>query len=213
MSALARSRALATSNAVEVTTDANTYRADRLIIAAGAWSGTLLRPLGIPLTVKRKHLHWYPGPSATLSAESGCPAFYYESSDGDFYGIPAFDGFGLKAGEHTGGAIVDDPLADDRSVEDVDRSRVEAFLDSFAPAVARPALDHRTCFYTMSPDGHFLIDRHPDHANVAFAAGLSGHGFKFTGILGEALADLAMDGRTDLPIGFLGLNRFASARR
>jgi glycine/D-amino acid oxidase-like deaminating enzyme len=60
----------------------------------------------------------------------------------------------------------------------------------------------------MSPDEHFLVDRHPEQAHVHFVAGLSGHGFKFTSVLGEALAALALDGRTDLPIGFLGLRRF-----
>jgi glycine/D-amino acid oxidase-like deaminating enzyme len=57
----------------------------------------------------------------------------------------------------------------------------------------------------MSPDEHFIVDRHPDHERVVFAAGLSGHGFKFAPALGEALADLAINGSTRLPIGFLGL--------
>jgi len=61
----------------------------------------------------------------------------------------------------------------------------------------------------MSPDEHFIVNRHPQHSNVVFAAGLSGHGFKFTSVLGRALADLALDGGTDLPIDFLSLKRFA----
>lgn len=60
---------------------------------------------------------------------------------------------------------------------------------------------------TMSPDSHFVVDRHPRHPQVVFAAGLSGHGFKFTGVLGEALADLALQGETRLPIGLLSLGR------
>ena len=65
----------------------------------------------------------------------------------------------------------------------------------------------------MSPDEHFIVDRHPQHANVVFAAGLSGHGFKFAPVLGRALADLALDGGTELPIDFLSLARFASSCR
>jgi glycine/D-amino acid oxidase-like deaminating enzyme len=61
--------------------------------------------------------------------------------------------------------------------------------------------------YTMTPDAHFVVDRHPHHPQVAFAAGLSGHGFKFTGVLGEALAQLALEGSTSLPIGFLSVAR------
>jgi len=59
----------------------------------------------------------------------------------------------------------------------------------------------------MSPDEHFVVDRHPEHAHVVFAAGLSGHGFKFTPVLGQALADLALNGATELPIEFLALRR------
>jgi glycine/D-amino acid oxidase-like deaminating enzyme len=62
--------------------------------------------------------------------------------------------------------------------------------------------------YTMSPDGHFLLDRHPEEPRVCFAAGLSGHGFKFAPVLGEALADLALEDATALPVGFLGCSRF-----
>ena len=73
----------------------------------------------------------------------------------------------------------------------------------------RPALDHRSCFYTMSPDEQFIIDTHPQHKNVVFSAGLSGHGFKFTSVLGEIMADLTLTGTTPLPIGFLSARRLS----
>jgi glycine/D-amino acid oxidase-like deaminating enzyme len=60
----------------------------------------------------------------------------------------------------------------------------------------------------MSPDSHFIVDRHPKLPGVTFAAGLSGHGYKFAPVLGEALADLALNGETKLPIGFLSARRF-----
>ena len=66
---------------------------------------------------------------------------------------------------------------------------------------------HAACMYTMSPDQHFLIDRLPQHPQVIVAAGMSGHGFKFAAGLGEALADLALLGATDQPIGFLSVSR------
>ena len=59
----------------------------------------------------------------------------------------------------------------------------------------------------MSADEHFIVDRHPGHDQVIFAAGLSGHGFKFSAVLGKILSDLAADGTTTLPIGFLGHER------
>jgi sarcosine oxidase len=62
--------------------------------------------------------------------------------------------------------------------------------------------------YANSPDEHFIIDVLPEEERVIFACGFSGHGFKFASVVGEALADLALNGKTDLPIGFLGLHRF-----
>jgi glycine/D-amino acid oxidase-like deaminating enzyme len=61
----------------------------------------------------------------------------------------------------------------------------------------------------MSPDEHFFVDRHPHFPNVAFAAGLSGHGFKFAPVLGRALADLVLNGGSLLPIDFLSLSRLS----
>jgi sarcosine oxidase len=67
----------------------------------------------------------------------------------------------------------------------------------------------RTCLYSNSPDGHFLIGPWGDSGRVTVASGFSGHGFKFMPVLGEALADLALRGSTRLPIGFLSAGRFS----
>ncbi len=63
--------------------------------------------------------------------------------------------------------------------------------------------------YTVTPDEHFIVDRHPAYDRVTVACGFSGHGFKFSSAIGEALADIALEGRSDLPVGFLGLGRFS----
>ena len=75
----------------------------------------------------------------------------------------------------------------------------------FVPAAAGRAVAAATCLYTMSPDGHFVIDRMPGCARTWIACGFSGHGFKFMPVVGEAMADLATQGETRLPIGFLGI--------
>ena len=62
--------------------------------------------------------------------------------------------------------------------------------------------------YTNTDDEHFIIDRHPEHPQVTVAGGFSGHGFKMASVVGEIVADLALEGRTGHPIGFLGLHRF-----
>ena len=63
------------------------------------------------------------------------------------------------------------------------------------------------CMYTMTPDEHFIIDRHPNHSNVLIAAGFSGHGYKFAPVVGESLAQLALNNATDHPIGFFAVDR------
>ena len=75
-----------------------------------------------------------------------------------------------------------------------------------------PVVATKACMYTSTTDGHFIVDRYPESDRVTIACGFSGHGFKFASVIGEALADLAMEGRTALPIGFLGLDRFQNQR-
>jgi monomeric sarcosine oxidase len=192
---------------VAVETDRATHRAARLVVAAGAWSGDLLADLGVRLEVRRKTLLWYPTRSARQREEHGGPGFFYETSRGLFYGFPEIGGE-LKVAEHSGGESVADPLGVDRSLRPSDREPVEAFLRRYVPGVSSgDCLRHAVCLYTMSPDEHFVVDRHPGHPQVSFASGLSGHGFKFTSVLGEILAGLALDGRSALPIGFLSCDR------
>jgi sarcosine oxidase len=198
----------ADGSGVVVETDRGSYAADRLVIAAGAWSGSLLAELGIPLEVRRKPLYWYATQDDAYRPASGCPAFYYDLPHGGFYGIPQIDELGVKVAEHSGGLIVDDPLAVNRDVL-ADHQRVAQFVAEHLPRATTRRTAHAVCMYTMSPDAHFIVDRHPAHPQVAFAAGLSGHGFKFTCALGQALAELALDGRTGLPIGFLSASRAA----
>jgi len=93
-----------------------------------------------------------------------------------------------------------------------DEEPLRRFLRAHLPAVDGPCRRASVCIYTLSPDRHFVIDLHPDHPNVAIAAGFSGHGFKFAPVVGEVLADLLETGRTELPIGMFRVARFVAAR-
>jgi sarcosine oxidase len=196
----------ATGDGVTVKTDRDEYRASRLVITAGAWSSQLLHDMQVPLRVVRKHQHWFASPPPSAGA---WPCYLYELPHGVFYGFPEIRRGAVKMAEHTGGVTVDDPLTDSREPDGQDFQRVNEFRSAYLPDVGATALHHARCFYTLSPDEHFIVDRHPAHPQVVFAAGLSGHGFKFTPVLGEVLADLAIDGKTKQPIGFLAINRFA----
>lgn len=192
---------------VVVDTDRGSFSAGRLVLAPGAWAHGLLRLPATPLTVLRKSLFWY-RPRAEAAArfeKAAIPCFAFDSPDGFFYGFPQLDPRGVKFAEHSGGRVVDDPLAVDRGLDADERSRVERAAASYLPTLGRDLADHAVCLYTMSPDGHFLVGPHPQHDAVTIAAGFSGHGFKFAGVIGEVLADLALDGRTRHPVGFLGI--------
>lgn len=195
------------SSSVRVVTDKNVYHAAKLIITAGPWAPQMLADLGIGMRVLRKHVYWFAPAAPEFEAAAGCPTFLFELPGGVFYGFPAIDSLGLKAAEHSGGEVVADPASDAREFDSADFARVETFLAQCLPGMSRKMCRHSVCYYTMSPDEHFIIDQHPLSPNIVFAASLSGHGFKFTSVLGEALSDLAMSGTTPLPIGFLGLGR------
>ncbi|MEX0717593.1 MAG: N-methyl-L-tryptophan oxidase [Planctomycetaceae bacterium] len=195
---------------VRVVTDRDAYEAASLVVTAGPWASQLLTDLGVKLEVRRKPFLWCPVANDLYDAARPCPAWFYELPGfGEFYAIPSIDGRTIKTAEHTGGALVDDPLAVDRGLHPDDVERLAEFLRLSAPDVDPRPVRHSICMYTNSPDGHFLVDRLPGVENVVFGAGFSGHGFKFTSVLGEALAEMALEGRTELPVEFLSLKRFA----
>ncbi|MCG8448953.1 MAG: N-methyl-L-tryptophan oxidase [Pirellulales bacterium] len=192
---------------VRVRTSADEFAAHRLLITAGAWADQLLLNLGLDLEVRRKSMFWYPTPGNHYQATTGFPGFLYELPEGVFYGLPQHDARGVKLAEHSGGQRVEDPLTVNREILAEDRERIERFARQCLPNLTLPMQEHSVCMYTMSADEHFLVDRHPDCDCVLFAAGLSGHGFKFAPVLGQALADLALEETTELPIEFLSINR------
>lgn len=193
---------------VEVETSAGRYSAARLVITAGAWAGDFLASLGVPLQVVRKSLYWYDTDLPVYDEAAGGPCFFFETAAGEFYGFPVRDGDGLKLAEHTGGLPVANPLSVNRDEDSRETARVEAFLSAHMPQVSRRRQRFATCLYTLSPDRHFVVDRHPESPHVAFAAGLSGHGYKFASVLGEVLAQLGPGETPAQPIGFLSLDRF-----
>ncbi len=194
---------------VEVETDRGRYHAGALVVTAGAWAGPLLADLRLPLEVLRKPLFWFRTQTNQYLADSGCPCFLFETPEGNFYGFPDLEPNGLKCAEHSGGAVVADPLQVDRQLNRDDQQRVESFLAQHLPGVSQTCTQHAVCMYTVTPDTNFVVDRHPQHPQIVFAAGLSGHGYKFTPLLGEALTDLVLDGSTKLPIEFLSRARLA----
>ena len=183
---------------VRVTTSAGSYRARRLVIAAGSWLPRLLPRLAPHLWVERNVLFWFE-PRGQHEVFARLPVYIVEDTDRLYYGFPYDPGNGLKmAGLHFGDRV--DPDAVDREPSAADEERVRAWLRRRMPLANGERRRAQVCLYTNSPDGHFIIDR---EGPVTYASACSGHGFKFASAIGDVLADLALDGRTEQPVAFL----------
>jgi sarcosine oxidase len=199
----------AADDGVVVHTDAEEITAAGLVLTTGAWLRAELARVGVAVEVWRKVLFWYETAELEPFLPAALPTFYIEKDYGHFYGFPSVDDRGLKAAEHLAVTPIDDPDALERALQPGDEAPVGRFVAETFPGVLSGPVSHAVCMYTMTPDGHFVIDRHPLHPRVVLAGGFSGHGFKFAAAVGEIAAELALDGAARLPIGFLGLARFA----
>lgn len=189
------------ADSVEVAVERERFSAANLIITAGSWAKSLLRETGLelPLTVLRCQLNFMAPANISIYESDRCPVWIAHVSSRfpeTLYGIPSHDGSGFKAAFHGGPAVRRHAEIDYTP----DASNVEAlqpFLRAHIPGLATaPTRESRICLYTQTPDEHFIIDAHPEHKHVVIGAGFSGHGFKFSTMVGKMLTDIALDGAT-----------------
>ncbi len=198
----------------EVTTNRGAYRSTRLVVCAGAWSGRVLRDLGVDLRVTRQVVAWVePSEDAKAFARGAFPCWAIQDPAPDFeglyYGFPRLEGdAGIKTGHHRRGPTVD-PRSVDRTGTPDDVASLWPGLERYVPGAVGSVQSYSVCMYTYSPDQHFILGPHPSIRGLSIACGLSGHGFKFAPVLGQALADYALEERTELPAEFLAPSRFA----
>ncbi|MCY4147031.1 MAG: N-methyl-L-tryptophan oxidase [Chloroflexi bacterium] len=201
------------SDSVEVASSRGDFSAGRLVVTAGAWAKSLLAQTGIdlPLRVLRCQLNFLAPADLPLHSAENCPVYiaHFRARDGEgIYGIPAHAGSGFKVAFH-GGAAVAHPSEIDYATRVADVENLRPFLRAHIPGVAAaPVQSSRVCLYTQTPDEHFIIDKHPNHAHVVIGAGFSGHGFKFSTTIGKMLSELALDGRTPHTDSLFKLTRF-----
>jgi sarcosine oxidase len=201
-----------------VRTDREEIRTRRLIIAAGAWTASLLGDhCGVPLIPHRKAMIWFEAADPQACASDRMPAWLIDDGDpaGNYYGVPTWPGQpspgGVKVGFHGSGTVVDPDDPGEIAPEVVERFTAD--LATRMPGVLGRPLATRSCLYTMSPDQDFVIDHLPGRRSMVVVAGFSGHGYKFAPVVGEIAADLAIDGTTLRPAGFLGLARFEAGAK
>jgi sarcosine oxidase len=243
-------------NGVRVRTDRRGVEAERLVLAAGAYSQDVARLAPGMVVAQRQVLGWLEPTRPELFAADRFPVFNLALEEGHVYGFPihgvtnaavkrtppgilASQGCscdrnpreripilhttpesaradsdlahqkGFKIGFYDHEGTRGDPEAISRQVTTEDEVPLRRFAERYFPDGAGRVLDLKACLFELSPDEHFLIDRHPETDLAVLGAGFSGHGFKFCSVVGEILADLALDGETLHDIEFLRLSRFA----
>lgn len=191
---------------VSVRTATVEFRASQVVVAAGAWLGTLVPDL--PLAPRRTPLFWFRG-SEDFTLDR-FPAFIWERPDGRHlwgHGSDEGEGHGIKIGLVRPTPAVDPESLDRHIYPDADLDEVSA-----AVADAFPGIDPRPekvipCVITDSPDGQFLIGSPRDQPRIVIAGGDSGHGFKHAAGIGELLAQLVTGETPYCPTDFLNPNR------
>lgn len=160
--------------------------------------------------MERVPVFWFePLVAAADVAHGRLPMWLLETDfDGTFYGFPHDAELGLKVGRHYSGEVVEPDTAD-RVAQPADLERLRRFIDRHLPGVVGGVQRSIVCLYASTPDHHFVIDVHPALPGVAFASACSGHGFKFAPVVGEILADLALNGTTSHPIDIFRAARFS----
>jgi sarcosine oxidase len=190
-----------------VSTEQQVYRAGRLLLTAGAWLNSLLPGHRLPLHIERQILFWFDESSnAEWFTRERCPISLWEyESRQYFYTFPNL-GDGVKIALHHQGEITT-PDGVRREVSAVEIEHMRGLLGRFLPAANGALKSTTVCIYTNTPDEHFLLDSHPEDSLVYIASPCSGHGFKFSSVIGE----IAAARLEDRPLPF-DLSLFCRAR-
>jgi sarcosine oxidase len=193
---------------VWVRTSRARYEAGKLVISAGPWASKLVPQLERLAVPERQVLAWLQ-PTHPAHFEPGVfPVFNLEVEEGRYYGFPSFLVPGFKFGKyHHLGEVVDADTAN-REPNEKDEGLLRQFARRYFPEGVGATLMLKGCLFTNSPDRHFILDLHPEHGEVAIAAGFSGHGYKFCSVVGEIMTDLAERGESAHDVGFFGMKRF-----
>jgi sarcosine oxidase len=200
------------AHGVRVHTAGNdTFDAAAAVVCVGPWTPSLIPAFSAPLRVTRQVTAWFEIKQPLVAAIDGWPVFMIESRHGLHYGIPPEHGSigaGIKVARHHHRNEVVDPDDHDRAVTAEDEALIRAVLADHIPGANGRLVAAKTCLYTVTPDGDFLIDHVPGASRIIVASPCSGHGFKFAPVIGEILADLAVQGETRHNISRFGLRRF-----
>lgn len=197
------------SSGVTVTTSRGVYRADKLIVSPGAWIGSIVPELAPLIRPERQVLAWLQPTKPELFTPERFPVFNLTVEEGRYYGFPVFGIPGVKLGRYHHLDETIDPESWEREPNMADEAIIREFAERYLPCATGPTMTLKSCIFTNTPDEHFIVDTLPSDERVIVASPCSGHGFKFCAVIGEILADLAIDGSTRHDISLFKLDRFA----
>jgi len=201
---------------ISVSTDRETFTCKKLVITAGPWAGQFVAGLSSHLQVTRQTIMWSIPQAWNAFSLNTFPCWMIddELKPGMYYGFPSLPvgkfgaPIGMKLAYHYPGQPSDADHVN-RTIPNEDEADLIQALKAYLPKGYASTHVLKTCLYTNTPDENFIIDFLPGYQkDVVIAAGFSGHGFKFSSVVGEILTDLAMTGKTELPIKFLTANRY-----
>ncbi len=199
---------------VTVQTSRGTYSAEKVVITAGAWISRFLPPAYAHLfKVHRQVMYWFDIREDCRStfAAPGSPIFIWIFAKGGefgFYGFPTLDGKTIKIATEQFTVITDpDHVQRGVSVEEK-QSMYKDYVQGRLPGISDRCGTAASCLYTTTPDSNFVIDVHPDNDRIMIASPCSGHGFKHSAAIGEALAEQVIDGESQIDISSFSMKRF-----
>jgi len=189
--------------------DGAALAADAYVFACGPWLGKLFPDdLGARIKVTRQEIFFFGPPEGDARFREGALPVWIDNGAHIFYGIPANRWRGFKVADDTRGPFFD-PTSGERTPSSEGLQAARNYLKFRFPSLANaPLVEARVCQYENTTDEHFIVDRHPQAANVWLIGGGSGHGFKHGPALGEMTAQVALGQKP--PDAFFALRRFGS---
>ena len=188
---------------VEIVTDRGTYTAGHVVVTAGAWLPSLLGgAFATTLRVYRQVLCWFAPDEPSAFVPGTFPIFIWIHGAGPagyFYGLPM-----VSAGVKLATEQFRETTAPDRVVREVSPAEIASLYATHVRGrivgVGEHCVRAEACLYTVTADSRFLIDRHPDSERIIVASPCSGHGFKHSAAIGEAIAELVLAGKSRLDL-------------
>lgn len=189
---------------VHVKTTSGIFKTNSVVIAAGHEMARLIPALKPVLSVERQVVGWFRAPLSDgnklgLYSTEKFPVFLLDDRENYFYGFPEDSSGLMKIGKyHHLSQQIEDTENVDRAVHADDERALRGFFDKYmAKNMARAPMEKSSvCTFTNTPDGHFIIDCHPNMPHIVFVSACSGHGFKFAPVIGEIASDLILHGQT-----------------